>query len=95
MKNIFFLLGCLAFLSPLLAQTSESMEKVYLKPKEIRIQDNQILVFSGNEWERTEALFSDSNGVYALMRKWYEPWECTYCGATNPPTNFVCWNCNR
>lgn len=70
-------------------------ERIYLDSHQIAINDNQLFVFIANQWVSTDALFADVNGIYTLGRKWYEPWECGYCGAVNPPTRIVCWNCNR
>ena len=70
-------------------------DRIYLDGSHIAINNNQLFVCIENQWMPTDALFSDANGVYVLGRKWYEPWECSYCGAVNPPTRLVCWNCNR
>lgn len=74
---------------------NKSEDRIYLDGNQIAFQNNQLFVFVENQWTTTNALFSDANGVYILARKWYEPWECGYCGAVNPPTNFVCWNCHK
>lgn len=73
---------------------NKSEDKIYLNSDQIAIQNNQLFVFLENQWIPTNALFSNENGVY-VEKKWYEPWECSYCQAVNPPTNLVCWRCNR
>lgn len=88
----------LAFLSSVaFSLQAVEKEKIYLSSKHesIAIRDNQIFVYVNDQWQQTESLFSDANGIYVLGRKWYEPWECSYCGAINPPHRVVCWNCDR
>ncbi len=75
--------------------TEQVEDKIYLTNEQVSIQDQQLFVFVENQWRPTNALFSDGNGVYILARSWYEPWECSFCGAVNPPHRFVCWNCGR
>lgn len=70
-------------------------DKLYLQEGQFAIHGSQFFVFVENQWEPTEALFSDKNGIYILARKWYEPWDCSYCGVTNPPHRLTCWNCGR
>ena len=71
-------------------------KKIYLDDSnQVAIYGNQLVVCIENQWVAAGALFSDANGVYILEKKWYEPWECSYCGAVNPPTRMVCWNCHR
>jgi hypothetical protein len=88
---IFSILFCFASLYC----ENKAEDRIYLDGSQIAIKNSQLLVFVENQWAPTNALFSDANGVYILGRKWYEPWECGYCGAVNPPTRLVCWNCNR
>lgn len=70
-------------------------EKIYLGSEQVAVHDNRLFVFVNGEWRATEAIFSDATGLYVLERSWYEPWDCGYCGATNPPLRLVCWNCGR
>ena len=74
---------------------NKTEDRIYLNKNQIAIDGNHLFVFIDNQWKPTEALFSDANGVYVLGRKWYEPWDCAFCGATNPPHHLVCWNCGR
>jgi hypothetical protein len=88
---IFLLLCCFTSLF----SENKMKDKIYLHENQITVHSNQLFVFIENQWETASALFSDANGVYVLGRKWYEPWDCSYCGAANPPTNLTCWNCGR
>lgn len=90
----FFILFSMFCLGPLFSE-NKSEGKIYLDAKEIAIQENQILILIDNQWQTAEALFADANGIYVLGRKWYEPWECGFCGVTNPPHRLSCWNCGR
>lgn len=73
----------------------QTEDKIYLNEAEIAVREKQLFVLIENQWQPTHSLFSDANGIYILGRKWYEPWDCGYCGATNPPHRLVCWNCGR
>jgi hypothetical protein len=93
----FYILFCVMCFIPSLfsIEKEDKVERVYVQPTQIAVQQNQILVLGNNQWQPIDALFSDSNGVYFLSKKWYEPWECAYCQAINPPHRLICWNCGR
>lgn len=68
-------------------------EKLYIDPQTIQIVDNNIVVYFSNNWVATNAIHSDSNGVYIQSDSFLGFWTCSRCGFVNPAWNFVCDNC--
>ena len=64
--------------------------KIYISSHEVAILNDQILIYSKQQWRPVAALYSDANGLYAKVGLWY----CKACGWHNEDV-FKCRRCGR
>lgn len=79
----------------------ETGEKIYILPEQLGFCSEGIFVVLDNTWYKTEALFSDRNGMYVRnlwpqengCRKGY--WPCRNCDRCVHEDYDICPHCHR
>jgi hypothetical protein len=85
---------CTCALSFVQAQETKIAEKdrIYIESNNITFQNNAIHVAVGNNWVKTDTLYSDARGVYVDANK--IGWTCSRCGWYNTTSIRYCENCD-
>lgn len=90
--------GYLFFVVPAFAVDLEKSapRKIYLFKENIMLQNNQILIGSGNNWIPIDQLSADQKGFYIIndgKNAALFQWECPRCGHDNWFWEDICWFC--
>ncbi len=96
MKQIVAVLFGIINISNLLFATEnqEPAEKIYVDPQHIVMHENNLFVNLHQIWVRTNALYSDAEGLYVTSNSaWPLPFCCDRCGRWNSGFNAVCEYC--
>lgn len=67
--------------------------KTYIDSNKIMFENKEIYVCLNQNWLKTDAVYSDTNGYYIVNDK--GGWTCSVCGFYNTMSLRYCDNCHR
>jgi hypothetical protein len=81
MKKIVIFLFCGIMAMMTLGWTEIQLEKFYIVPENLHIENQSIFVFTGTAWQQVPAIYSDVNGLFVERMPDSETWYCRDCKA--------------
>lgn len=94
LKSLYLLLA-LCSLSSVQALENQVAQKnrIYVKPTDIAFQNNEMYVSVNNNQVQTNAVYSDTTGVFVDANK--IGWRCGRCNYVNTENLWTCDNCGH